>query len=43
LQAGGYTGGEIAWVVENNKLMNSVAQGLGGRLEKTYRVYQKIV
>lgn len=37
----GYAGGEIAWVLEDNVLMNRSARLLGGLVHKTYRVYRK--
>jgi hypothetical protein len=32
---------EMSWVLEDNKAMNGLAEQLGGRHYKTYRVYQK--
>ena len=36
----GYPRGEMSWVLETNTLMNRAAELLGGRREKTYRVYE---
>jgi hypothetical protein len=38
---GGYTQVEMSWVMEDNLLMNRAARLLGGKIYKTYRVYQK--
>lgn len=35
----GYTAGEMSWILENNKPMNSAIQSLGSKLYKTYRIY----
>lgn len=32
---------EMSWVLEDNKAMNGLAEQMGGRHYKTYRVYQK--
>ena len=40
LQNGGYEGGEIGWVAANNTSMNRIAEILGARPMKKYRVYQ---
>ena len=37
----GYTHAEMSWVVEDNLMMNRAARLLGGRVYKTYRLYQK--
>lgn len=37
----GYAGGEMSWVIENNVAMNKAARDMGGRITKTYRIYQK--
>jgi len=39
--AAGYPHGEMSWVLENNTLMNRAAELIGGRLAKTYRIYEK--
>jgi len=36
----GYPRGEMSWVLETNTLMNRAAELLGGKREKTYRVYE---
>ncbi|HKV39303.1 MAG TPA: N-acetyltransferase, partial [Blastocatellia bacterium] len=36
----GYPLGEMSWILENNILMNRAAKMLGGRLSKTYRIYE---
>ena len=38
--AAGYFTGEMSWVLENNVLMNRSAELIGGRLHKTYRIYE---
>jgi GNAT superfamily N-acetyltransferase len=37
----GYAHAEMSWVMEDNTGMNKAARLLGGRVYKTYRVYQK--
>ena len=37
----GYKRGELSWVLEDNMAMNRAIEGAGGKLYKTYRVYQK--
>jgi hypothetical protein len=41
--AAGYPSGEMSWVLENNVMMNRAAEMIGGRLSKTYRIYEKPV
>jgi len=36
----GYWKGEMSWILENNKMMNRAAVMLGGKIYKTYRLYQ---
>ncbi|HET9531855.1 MAG TPA: N-acetyltransferase [Blastocatellia bacterium] len=36
----GYVRGEMSWILENNTLMNRAAEMLGGRISKTYRIYE---
>jgi GNAT superfamily N-acetyltransferase len=36
----GYPKGEMGWVLENNVMMNRAAEMIGGRLSKTYRIYE---
>jgi hypothetical protein len=33
------TGGEIGWTLEDNDLINSPIQSLGGKLDRVYRLY----
>nr|WP_286669196.1 GNAT family N-acetyltransferase [Fodinibius salicampi] len=37
----GYKSSELSWVLESNKGMISVAEKIGARREKTYRMYSK--
>ncbi|MFH1943783.1 MAG: N-acetyltransferase [bacterium] len=37
----GYWRGEMSWILENNEMMNRSARMLGGRIYKTYRMYEK--
>ena len=37
----GYQRGEGSWILESNVMMNRALQMLGGRVYKTYRVYEK--
>jgi GNAT superfamily N-acetyltransferase len=34
-------GGEMGWILENNKAMNRAMEGMGGKIVRTYRVYEK--
>jgi hypothetical protein len=36
----GYPKGEMGWVLENNVMMNRAAEMIGGKLSKTYRIYE---
>jgi len=36
-----YVAGELSWVLENNAVMNHIAEKLGSRRYKTYRFYEK--
>ena len=36
----GYWRGEMSWILENNEMMNRSAKMLGGRVYKTYRMYE---
>jgi hypothetical protein len=36
----GYHRGEMSWILENNVMMNRTAQMLGGKIYKTYRMYE---
>jgi ribosomal protein S18 acetylase RimI-like enzyme len=35
----GMSGGEIGWTLEDNDLINSPIQALGGKLDRVYRLY----
>ena len=35
------TGGEMGWILETNEPMNRAMEGMGGRIAKRYRVYEK--
>jgi GNAT superfamily N-acetyltransferase len=35
--------GETGWILETNKSMNRAMQGMGGKIVRTYRVYEKIL
>ena len=37
------TGGEMGWILESNKSMNRAMEGMGGRIVRTYRVYEKLL
>ena len=37
----GYRFAEMSWILENNEMMNRAIRSLGGRVYKTYRVYEK--
>jgi GNAT superfamily N-acetyltransferase len=37
----GYTGAELGWTFEDNVLVNSAIETVGGRKYKTYRIYEK--
>lgn len=37
----GYRTGELSWVLENNVMMNRLAEAVGAKVYKTYRVYEK--
>lgn len=39
----GYISAEMSWVLEDNDLMNKGASLVGGKIYKTYRVYQKAI
>ena len=36
----GYWRGEMSWILDDNTMMNRAARMLGGRIYKTYRMYQ---
>ncbi|WP_309644359.1 dATP pyrophosphohydrolase [Phenylobacterium sp.] len=37
----GYQSYELSWILEDNAPMNRICQSLGGRIYKTYRIYEK--
>lgn len=39
--AKGYKLCEMSWILENNVMMNRIIQRLGGKVYKTYRIYEK--
>jgi len=39
----GYKWAEMSWILENNEMMNRSIQMLGGKVYKTYRMYEKLV
>jgi GNAT superfamily N-acetyltransferase len=41
--AAGYPDGEMSWVLESNTMMIRAAEMIGGRLSKTYRIYEKSI
>jgi GNAT superfamily N-acetyltransferase len=36
------SGGEMGWILENNKPMNRAMEGMGAKIAKKYRVYEKV-
>jgi GNAT superfamily N-acetyltransferase len=38
---GGIVGGEMGWILETNGPMNRAMEGMGGRIVKRYRIYEK--
>lgn len=38
---GTITGGEMGWILETNEPMNRAMEGMGGKVVKKYRVYEK--
>ena len=41
--ARGYKRAELSWTLEDNELVNAGIEAAGGRLHKTYRLYEKPV
>jgi hypothetical protein len=41
LLAHGFTGGEVGWILEDNLPMRRIIEAAGGRVRKTYRIYEK--
>ena len=39
----GYQWGEMSWILESNDKMNRAIQHMGGKVYKTYRVYEKAI
>jgi hypothetical protein len=39
--AKGYEYCEMSWILESNDMMNRIIERLGGKIYKTYRVYEK--
>ena len=39
--AKGYERCEMSWILESNDMMNRIIERLGGKIYKTYRVYEK--
>jgi hypothetical protein len=39
--AKGITALEMSWILEDNRPMRHLAEAIGGRMYKTYRVYEK--
>lgn len=37
----GYKWGEMSWILENNQEMNRAIQHMGGKVYKSYRIYEK--
>ncbi len=33
--------GELGWILENNRIMNRAAEGMGARVSKRYRIFEK--
>lgn len=38
---GGIEGGEMGWILETNKPMNRAMEGMGGKVVKRYRLYER--
>jgi hypothetical protein len=38
---GGIVGGEMGWILETNGPMNRAMEGMGGKIVKRYRIYEK--
>jgi hypothetical protein len=39
----GYRSGELSWTVEDNHPVNLGIRAMGGKIYKTYRVYEKVL
>ena len=40
---GAIEGGEMGWILETNEPMNRAMEGMGGRVVKRYRIYEKAI
>jgi GNAT superfamily N-acetyltransferase len=40
---GAIEGGEMGWILETNEPMNRAMEGMGGRVVKKYRIYEKAI
>ena len=40
---GAIQGGEMGWILETNKPMNRAMEGMGGKVVKRYRIYEKSI
>jgi len=36
-------GGETGWILESNRSMNRAMEGMGGKIVRTYRMYEKVL
>jgi GNAT superfamily N-acetyltransferase len=39
----GYTGAELSWTLEDNRLVNRAIEAVGAKRYKTYRIYEKTI
>jgi hypothetical protein len=39
----GYKFAEASWILETNDMMNRPIEMMGGKIYKTYRIYEKVV
>jgi hypothetical protein len=39
----GATRAEMGWILEDNQGMRSIAEAVGGRINKIYRIYEKLL
>ena len=39
----GYKRCEMSWILEDNEMMNRIAQRIGGEIYKTYRIYEMVL
>ena len=39
--AGAQNGGEMGWILETNEPMNRAMEGMGGKVVKRYRLYER--